>query len=154
MIRMPPCCRPKCGRTRPSASTIGRSRLRFRCESTTTFLPGCDRKARDISAGSTAFYASEWNRRPGAEAPAGSLAVFSPRWGLLHHDINQLVGDGDQFDHLLPGEEGLDLFVSQRACFELLLSRAEGGGNAAAELAVDLRSEEHTSELQSLRHLV
>src|ERR1035438_8796036 len=145
MIRTPPCYRPKCGRTRPSASTTGRSKLRFPCESTMMCLPGCDRKARDTLAGLTAFCASEWSRRRGTEAAASELrsdaqggAGGALCHGLFHHDVDQLVGDDDHFDHLLAFEEGLHFFVGEGSGFQFLLRGAEGGVDAAAELAVDL----------------
>jgi hypothetical protein len=34
---------------------------------------------------------------------------------LLHYDVDELVGDGDYFEHLLAFEEGLYLFVCQCA---------------------------------------
>ena len=90
MTRTPQCCRPRFGRTRPSASTTGRSRPRYRCESAATFWLGLSQEGPDISAESTASCASGWSRRclrPLAGSSLGRNARYSDRLGRVRSSL-------------------------------------------------------------------
>src|SRR5262245_64192233 len=87
-----------------------------------------------------------------------ALLVPTATEDARRHALMAFEGDTEVRDVRI-ADAGGNLFdrqasVEQKGARRLMPLRQHEGANASAEHRLEIRSEEHTSELQSLRHLV